>query len=47
MFIDELGDITRKYNAYHKHISKIKKYINFNKENNYEDPKFKVDDYVI
>ena len=46
MFIDELGDITRKYNAYHKHISKIKN-INFNKENNYEDPKFKVDDYVI
>ena len=53
MFIDKLDDIVNKYNnAYHK-PSKMKfvvvnpsMYIDFNKENNKEGPKFKVGDNV-
>ena len=49
----KFGDIVKKYNnTYYKTIKmkpadvKSKAYINFNKENNYKDPQFKVGDYV-
>ena len=51
--IDKLGDIVNKYNNTYHSTNKIKpvdvkssRYIDFNKENNKENPKFKVDDYV-
>ena len=47
VYIDKLGDTVKKYNnTYHRTIKmkpvdiKSKTYINFNKENNYKDPKF-------
>ena len=53
VYIDKLGDIVKKYNnTYHRTIKmkpvdvKSKTYINFNKENHYKDPKFKVSDYM-
>ena len=53
MYIDKLDDIVHKYNnTYHRTIKmrpvdvKPSMYINFNKENNKEDPKFKVGDHV-
>ena len=53
LYIDKLDDIVKKYNnVHHRTITmkpgdvKSKAYINFNKENNYKDPKFKVFDYV-
>ena len=51
--IDKLGDIVNKYNNTYHSTNKIKpvdvkssRYIDFNKENNKENPKFKVGDYV-
>ena len=51
--IDKLSDIVKKYsNTYHRTIKmkpvdvKSKTHINFNKENNCKDPKFKVGDYA-
>ena len=51
--IDKLGDIVKKYNnTYHGTTKmkpvyvKSKTYINFNKGNNYKNPKFKVGDYM-
>ena len=50
--IDKLDDIVNKYNTYHRTIKmkpvdvKSSTYINFNKENNKEGPKFKVGDLV-
>ena len=49
VYIDKLGDIVKKSNnAYHR-TTKMKSvdvkseiYVNFNKQNNYKDPKFKV-----
>ena len=48
VYFDKLGDIVKKYNNIKmKSVDvKSKTYINFNKENNYKDPKFKVDNYV-
>ena len=53
IYIDQLGDIVKKYNnSYHRTIKtkpvdvKSKTYINFNKGTNYKDPKLKVGDYV-
>ena len=53
MYIDKLDDIVNKYNSrYHKTIKtkpvdvKPRIYIDFNKENNKEGPKFKVADHV-
>ena len=53
VYIDKLGNIVKKYNStYHitikmKHVDvKSKTHINFNKENNHKDPKFKVGDFV-
>ena len=53
VYIDKLGDTVKKYNnTYHRPIKmkpvdvKSKTYINFNKENYYKDPKFKVSDYM-
>ena len=53
MYIDKLDDIVNKYNnGYHSTIKvkpndvKSSTYIDFNKENNKEGPKFKVDDHV-
>ena len=53
IFIDKLGGIVKKYsNIYHSTIKmnpvdvKSSTYINFDKENNKEDPKFKVGDQV-
>ena len=53
MYIDKLDDIVDKYNnTYHKTIKmkpfdvKDNKYIDFEKEVNDKDPKFKVGDYV-
>ena len=53
VYIDKLDDIVHKYNnTYHRTIKmrpvdiKPSMYINFNKENNKEDPKFKVGDHV-
>ena len=52
-YIDKLADIVKKQNNIcHRTIKmkpvdvKSKAYINFNKKNNYEDPKFNVGDYV-
>ena len=53
VYINKLADIADKYNnTYHstikiKHVDvKSSAYIDFNKENNEKDPKFKVDDHV-
>ena len=53
VFMKKLGDIIKKYNhAYNRTIKmkpvdvKSKTYINFDQENDYKDPKFKVGDYV-
>ena len=53
MYIDKLDDIVREYNStYHRTIKmkpvnvKDNTYIDFEKEVNYKDPKFKVGDYV-
>ena len=53
VYIDELDDIAKEYNkTYHKTIKmkpiniKDNTYINFEKEVNNKDPKFKVGDYV-
>ena len=55
MYIKNLDNIVNKYNnAYHNASYIIKKppnvkssvYIDFNKENNKKDPKFKIDDHV-
>ena len=53
MYIDKLDDIVNKYNnKYHSTIKKkpvdVKSniYIDFNKENNEKDPKFKIGDIV-
>ena len=53
IYIDQLGDIVKKYNnSYHRTIKtkpvdvKSKTYINFNKGTNYKDPKLKAGDYV-
>ena len=54
VYIDKLRDsCVKKYNnTYHRTIKmksvyvKSKTYINFNKEQNYKDPKFKVGDYM-
>ena len=54
MYIDKLDDIVNEYNnTYHRTIKmkpvdfKDNTYIDFNKEVNDKDPKFKVDDHVI
>ena len=53
VYIDKLDDIVNKYNnTYHKYVkmkpadAKPRVYIDLNKENNKEGPKFKVGDYV-
>ena len=52
LYIDKLEDIVNKYNTYYRTIKmkpvdvKSSTYINFNKENNKEGPKFKVGDLV-
>ena len=53
MYIDELGEILNKYNnTYHSTINmksvdvNLSTYIDFNKENNEKDPKFKIGDHV-
>ena len=53
MYIDKLDDIVSNYNnTYHSTIKmkpvdvKSSTYIDFNKENNKEDPKIEVDDHV-
>ena len=53
MYVDELDDIFNKYNNTYYRTIKLKPvdvkpstYIDFNKENNNEDPKFKVGDNV-
>ena len=53
VYIENLADIVNKYNnTYHSKIKmkpvdvKSSTYIDFNKENNKEDPKFEVGDYV-
>ena len=53
LYINKLGDIVKKCNnIHHRTITmkpgdvKSKMYINFDKENNYKDPKFKVVDCV-
>ena len=53
MYVDELDDIFNKYNNTYYRTIKLKPvdvkpstYIDFNKENNKEDPKFKVGDNV-
>ena len=53
MYIDKLDDIVNKYNStYHRTIKmkpvnvKSSTYIDFNKENNKESPKFKIGDNV-
>ena len=53
VYIVKLDDIVNKYNnKYHSTIkmklvdAKSSTYINFNKENNKEDPKFKVNNHV-
>ena len=52
MYIDKLDDIVKKYNnTYHKTIKikavdvKSSTYFKFKKENNKEDPKFKIQKY--
>ena len=54
MYIDKLDDIVDKYNdTYHRTIKMMptvvepSKYIDFDVENNDEDPKLKVGDHVI
>ena len=53
VYVDKLDDIVNKYNdTYHRTVKtepvdvKSSVYINFNKENNKEGPKFKVGDHV-
>ena len=53
VFIDKLDDLVNKYNnTYHRTTKmkpvdvKLSMYMNFDKENNYESPKFKVGDNV-
>ena len=52
LYIDKLDDIVNKYNTYYRTIKmkpvdvKSSTYINFNKENNKDGPKFKVGDLV-
>ena len=53
VYVDKLDDIVNKYNSTHHRTIKMKpvnvkssKYIDFNKENNGEGPKFKVGDHV-
>ena len=53
MYIGKLDDIVNKYNNTYHRTNKIKSvyrkpsiYIDSNKENNKEDPKYKVDDNV-
>ena len=53
VYVDKLDDIVNKYNdTYHRTVKtepvdvKSSIYINFNKENNKEGPKFKVGDHV-
>ena len=53
VYIDKLDDMFNKYNnAYHSTIKiksvdvKVSTYVEFDKENNKEDPKFEVGDYV-
>ena len=53
VYIDKLNDLVNKYNnTYHRTIKmkpfdvKLSTYIDFNKENNKEGPKFKVGDHV-
>ena len=53
MYIDKLNDAVNKYkNTYHRTIKmrsvdvKSSKYIDFDKKNNKEDPKFKSGDHV-
>ena len=53
MYIDKLGNIVHKYSNTHHSTIKMKlvdvnssTYIDFNKENNKEDPKFEVCDHV-
>ena len=53
MYIDKLDDVVNKYNnTYHRTIKmkpvdvKPRIYIDFNKENNKESPKFKLGDHV-
>ena len=53
MYIDKLDDIANKYNITYHSTSKMKPvdvksntFIDFNKENNEEDPKFEVGDHV-
>ena len=53
MYMDKLDDIVNKYiNTYHSIMKmkpvneKLSTYIDFNKENNKEDPKFSVGDHA-
>ena len=53
MYIDKLDEIVNKYNNVYYRTIKMEPvdvnpsmYIDFNKENNKEGPKFKVDDHV-
>ena len=53
VYIDKLYEIVKKYkNTYHRTIKmepvdvKLSMYIDFNKENNDKDPKFRIDDIV-
>ena len=53
MYVDKLEDIVNRYNNTFYRTIKMKPadvksntYIYFNKENNKEDPKFKIGDYV-
>ena len=52
MYIDKLHDIVNKYNTYHSTVKmkpvdvKSSTYIDFIKENNEKDPKFKIGDIV-
>ena len=53
VYVDKLDDIVNKYNdTYHRTVKtepvdvKSSIYINFNKENNKEGPKFKIGDHV-
>ena len=52
VYIDKLNDIVNEYNTYHRTIKmkpvniKDNTYIDFNKEVNEKDPKFKVGDHI-
>ena len=53
VYIDKLYEIVKKYkNTYHRTIKmepvdvNLSMYIDFNKENNDKDPKFRIDDIV-